>query len=75
MNHYTTFFTQQSQKESLFLMDTGVTIVVNEKYTTAASGWIQVSRHVVLNEYTIKACSSVCGCVCVCVCVLGFGTS
>ena len=44
LNHYTTFFTQQSQKDSIFFMDTGVTHIPDDKYPTAASEWLQVSR-------------------------------
>jgi hypothetical protein len=44
INHYTTFFTLQSQKESILFMDTGVTDIVDDKYATASSVWLQVSR-------------------------------
>jgi beta-glucosidase/6-phospho-beta-glucosidase/beta-galactosidase len=42
LNHYTTFFTLQSKKESPSLLDTGVTNVVDESYPTTAADWLQV---------------------------------
>jgi hypothetical protein len=72
MNHYTTFFTYQSQKESVFLMDTGVDNILDDKYATASSGWLQVNRpetakfihHIDIYMY-IYAFMRVCVCVCI----------
>ena len=65
-------------------MDTGVTKIVDDKYATAPSGWIQVSRkwttksvlHIGLYIYIYIYISVyvfiyiyICVCVCVCVCV------
>jgi hypothetical protein len=54
-------------------MDTEVNNIVDDKYTTASSGWLQVSR-----QGTAKGILHIALCVCVCVCarvrVLGFGT-
>jgi hypothetical protein len=53
INHYTTFFTLQSQKESLYLMDVGVTNIVDDKYATGSSVWLQVSRQGTAKLYFI----------------------
>nr|APM84101.1 GH1 beta-glucosidase [Microcerotermes annandalei] len=42
LNHYTTFFTLQSKEESMFLKDTGVANIQDDKYPSAASEWLQV---------------------------------
>jgi hypothetical protein len=44
VNTYTTFFVRQSDEDSVFLSDTGVVSIPNDKYATAASEWLQVSR-------------------------------
>ena len=75
LNHYTTFFTLQSKKESPSLLDTGVTNVVDESYPTTAADWLQVSRqgtaegiiHIGLSYLCIYMYMYVCVCVCVCV--------
>jgi hypothetical protein len=44
INHYTTFFTYQSEEDSVFLLGTGVANTPDDKYATASSGWLQVSK-------------------------------
>jgi hypothetical protein len=44
INHYTTFFTYQSDKGEFIFKDTGVAHIRDDKYATAASGWLQVSK-------------------------------
>jgi len=42
INHYTTLFTYQSQEQSIFLMDTGVNTILDDRYYSVPSGWLQV---------------------------------
>jgi hypothetical protein len=54
INHYTTFFTYQSQKDTSILVDAGVNNIVDDNYATASSAWLQVSRlwrNVFLSNY------------------------
>ena len=42
INHYTTYFTYQSQKATTFLMDTGVDHSPDENYAASSAKWLQV---------------------------------
>jgi hypothetical protein len=44
INHYTTYFTCQSKKETMFLMETGVADIPDDSYAKGSSEWLQVSR-------------------------------
>ena len=44
LNHYTTYFVHQGRESNSMLMDVGVAHILDDRYPTAASQWLQVCR-------------------------------
>jgi hypothetical protein len=44
LNHYTTFFTYESEEDDSIFPDSDVGMTQDENYSTAASFWLQVNN-------------------------------
>jgi hypothetical protein len=46
LNHYTTFFTYESEEGDSIFADSDVGMIQDENYATAASFWLQVGKEI-----------------------------